>query len=106
MNLHALKSVTFLAPRRNLPPTWVIHMATCRLVHNTPIHMDFLYGSLKRHQVHVDRRVVGWSAGRHVDHPCGGPISPSPAGKVIDVYKPLEVLFTSRSSHKNHLTLT
>ena len=21
---------------------------------------------------HVDRRVVGWSAGRHVDHPCGG----------------------------------
>ena len=27
--------------------------------------------SLKRPQVHVDRRVVGWSAGRHVDHPCG-----------------------------------
>ena len=35
--------------------------------------MDFLYGFLnKRHQVHVDRRVVGWSAGRHVDHPRGG----------------------------------
>ena len=27
--------------------------------------------SFKRPQVHVDRRVVGWSAGRHVDHPCG-----------------------------------
>ena len=22
-------------------------------------------------EIHVDRRVVGWSAGRHVDHPCG-----------------------------------
>ena len=22
--------------------------------------------------IHVDRRVVGWSAGRDVDHPCGG----------------------------------
>ena len=42
----------------------------------SPQHADphgFLYGSLKeRHYVHVDRRVVGWSAGRHVDHPCGG----------------------------------
>ena len=27
-------------------PTWVIHMATRRPAHNTPIHMDFLYGSL------------------------------------------------------------
>ena len=23
-------------------------------------------------EIHVDRRVVGCSAGRHVDHPCGG----------------------------------
>ena len=23
-------------------------------------------------EIHVDRRVVGWSAGRHVDCPCGG----------------------------------
>ena len=23
-------------------------------------------------EIHVDRRVVGWSAGRHVDDPCGG----------------------------------
>ena len=36
--------------------------------------------SLKRPQVHVDRRVVGWSVGRHVDHP----ISPWPARKVTD----------------------
>ena len=52
---------------------------------HTPIHMDFLYGFLlKRHQVHVDRRVVGWSAGYHVDHPFGGQISPWPARKVTD----------------------
>ena len=29
----------------------------------------------------MDRRVVGWSAGRHVDHPCGGLILPWPARK-------------------------
>ena len=59
-------------PWRNLPP-WVFHMATRRPAQNTPIHMDFLHGfSFKKHQVHVDRRVVGWSASRHVDHPCGG----------------------------------
>ena len=29
-------------PWQNLPPTWVIHMATRRPAHNTPIHMDFL----------------------------------------------------------------
>ena len=33
-------------PWRNLSPTWVIHMATRRPAHNTPIHMDFLYGFL------------------------------------------------------------
>ena len=35
-------------------------------------------------EIHVDRRVVGWSAGRHVDHPCGEQISPWPARKVTD----------------------
>ena len=40
-------SVTFLAGHgENLPPTWVIHMATRRPAHNTPIHMDFSYGFL------------------------------------------------------------
>ena len=29
-------------------------------------------------------QVVGWSAGRHVDHPCGGQITPWPARKVTD----------------------
>ena len=33
----------------------------------------------------VDCRVVGWSAGCHVDHPCGGQISPWPARKVTDL---------------------
>ena len=66
-------------------PTRAIHMETRKPAHNTPIHMDFLYGfSLKRQEAHVDRRVVGWSAGRHVDRPCGGQISPWPARKVID----------------------
>ena len=27
-------------------------------------------------EMHVDQRVVGWSAGRHVDHQCGWQISP------------------------------
>ena len=27
---------------------------------------------------------MGWSAGRHVDHPCEGQISPWPASKVAD----------------------
>ena len=31
-----------------------------------------------------NRRVVGWSAGRHVDRPCGGQISPWPARRVTD----------------------
>ena len=55
------------------PPTWVIHIATRRPAHNTPIHMD-LVAFLKKtiQEIHVDRRVVGWSAGRHVDHPRGG----------------------------------
>ena len=35
-------------------------------------------------EIHVDRRVVGWSAGRHVDHPCGGQISPWPTRKVAN----------------------
>ena len=41
----------------------------------SPQHADphgfLVQFSLKRPQVHVDRRIVGWSAGRHVDHPCG-----------------------------------
>ena len=28
-------------------PTWVIHMATCRPAHNTPIHMDLGKKNLK-----------------------------------------------------------
>ena len=48
--------------------------------------------SAKRHQVHVDRRVVGWSAGRHADHACGWQISPWIARKVTDFGLMLEVL--------------
>ena len=33
----------------------------------------------------MDQRVVGWSAGRHVDHPCAGQSSPRPARKVTDI---------------------
>ena len=65
------------------PPIWAIHKETRRPAHNTLIHVDFLYGSLyKTQKIHVDRRVVGWSAGLHVDRPCGGQISPWPARKV------------------------
>ena len=48
-------------------------------------HGFLVWFSSKRHKVHVDRRVVGWSAGRHVDHPRAGQISPWPARKVTDV---------------------
>ena len=37
-------------------------------------------------EIHVDRRVVDWSAGRHVDHPCGGKFSPWPARKVTETF--------------------
>ena len=41
--------MTFLAGHgENLPRTWVIHMANRRPAHNTPIHMDFLYGFLQK----------------------------------------------------------
>ena len=45
-----------------------MHMATRRPAHNTPIHMD-LVPFLKKtiQEIHVDRRVVGWSACRHVE---------------------------------------
>ena len=39
-------------------------------LHTSPQHADlhafFVWFSSKRPQVHVDRRVVGWSAGRYV----------------------------------------
>ena len=38
----------------------------------------------KKAPIHVDRRAVGWSAGRHVDHPCGWQVSPWPARKVTE----------------------
>ena len=51
----------------------------------SPQHADphglLVWFSLKKPQVHVDRRVGGWSAGRHVHHPCGWQISPWPARK-------------------------
>ena len=59
-------------------------MATRRPAHNTPIHMDFLCGFFKIQEAHVDRRVVGWSVGRHVDHPYGKQISPWPAKKITE----------------------
>ena len=53
-----------------------------------PQHADphglLVWVLFKRQQIHVDRRVVGWSAGRRVDRPCGGQISPWPARTVID----------------------
>ena len=55
----------------------------------SPQHADphglcaFLKGAMQ--EIHVDRRVVGWSAGRHVDHPCGWQISPWLARKVTKI---------------------
>ena len=60
-------------PWRNLPPTWARKHGDPQ---TSPQHADphgFL-AFLKRttQEIHVDRRVVGWSAGLHVDRPCGG----------------------------------
>ena len=53
----------------------------------SPQHADphGLGAFLKRtiQEIHVDQRVMGWSAGRHMDHPCGGQISPWPARKSL-----------------------
>ena len=57
----------------------------------SPQHADphGLGAFLKRtkQKIDVDWSVVGWFAGRHVDHPCGGQISPWPARKVTDINK-------------------
>ena len=54
----------------------------------SPQHADphgfLVWFSFKRHQIHVDWRIVGWSAGCHVDHPCGLQILPWPARKVTE----------------------
>ena len=50
-------------------------------------HGFLVWFSLKLQKVHVDRRAVTWSAGRHVDHPRGGQISPWPVRKVTDCGK-------------------
>ena len=57
--------------------------------HTSPQHVDphGLGTFLKRpiQEIHVDWHVVDWSAGCHVDYPCGGAIfSPWPARKVTD----------------------
>ena len=65
-------------PLRNLPPT---HVGDPHgNLQASPQHADphglgaFLKKTIQK--VFVDRRVVGWSAGRHVDHPSGWQISP------------------------------
>ena len=64
-------------PWRNFPPPpWVIHIGDLQA---SPQHADphglgaFIKKTIQ--EVSVDRRGVYWSAGRHVDHPCGGQIS-------------------------------
>ena len=74
-------------------------------------HGFLAWFSFKRPQVHVDGRVVGWSAGRHVDHPCGWQISPWPARKVTDFGPPdvfadfvagcLLLIIVGKSAQKN-----
>ena len=44
----------------------------------------------------MDRRVVGWSAGRHVDHPCRGQMAPWPAGKITECLEPFFPLQDSK----------
>ena len=73
-------------PWRNFPPTSVIHMATRRPAHNTPIHMDLVPFERKPYKKSMWIGVL-WAglAGRHVDHPCGWQISPWPARNVTEL---------------------
>ena len=65
----------------------------------SPQHADphgfLVWFSSKRHQVHVDRRVVGWSAGRHADHPCGG-------GKFRNGLLEKSLIFTQNQNFKGN----
>ena len=47
---------------------------------------------------------MGWSAGRHVDHACGGQISPWPARKVTDTERFQRCLFFSRENQQQIAT--
>ena len=76
-------SVTFLAGHGEICPA---HGGP----QSSPQHADpYGLGAFSKttiQEIHVDRRVVGWSAGRHVDHPCAGQISPWPARKVTECF--------------------
>ena len=72
-------------PWRNLPPPQVGDPHGDP--QTSPQHTDpHGLGALKKNmqEIHVDQRVLGWSAGRHLDHPCGGQISPWLARKVTE----------------------
>ena len=70
-------------PWRNLPP----HMGDPHGGPQTSPHGLGAFSKKTIWEIHVDWHVVGWSAGRHVDHPCGGgQISPWPARKVTDTH--------------------
>ena len=79
------QSVTFLAGHGEICPphgrsTWrPADQPTTR-----DPHACLVWFSLNRQEIRVDRRVVGWSAGLHVDRPHGGQISPWPARKVTE----------------------
>ena len=45
-------------------------------------------------EIHVDRRIMGWSAGRHADRPCEAQISRWPARKVTESSLFLHALWT------------
>ena len=77
-----LTSVTFLAGHCEIcpPHRW----STWRPADQRPSTWISCMVIFKIQEIHVDRRVVGWSAGRHVNHTCGGQISPWPARKVTD----------------------
>ena len=87
-------------PWRNLPPTSGDPHGGPQ---TSPQHADphgFLiwFLCITIQEIHVDRSVVRWSAGRHVDHPCGGQIVPWPPRKVTD-----KCIITNASIVKNVL---
>ena len=79
-------SVTFLAGHGEMcPATWVIHMATRRPAHNTPIHMELVPFCREpyRKSMWIGVLWAGLRVAMWITH-VGGQISPWPARKVTE----------------------
>ena len=78
-----------------------------RDLQTTPKHADphglGAFSKKTIQEIHMDRRVLGWSVGHHVDHPCGWQISPWPAREVTDISCQVTITITKKIVKRNNL---